>query len=88
MPVYTVHAPEASGTDLAPTDRFVFVRDGFRVWATVPGVLWLAWQRLWLAPIGWIVLMAAIDFAMVDDRCQVRSSLSARHCTCGAAAGL
>jgi len=68
MPVYTVHAPAADGADLRATDRFTFVRDGFHVWAALLGVLWLAWHRLWLALIGWIVLMAAIDFAMVKLR--------------------
>jgi hypothetical protein len=47
------------------TDRFVFVRDGFHFWAALLGVVWLAWHRLWLALIGWIVLMAVIDIAMV-----------------------
>lgn len=56
MPVYTVHAPVAHGADLAVTDKFVFVRDGFHVWAAVAGALWLAWNRLWLALIGWISL--------------------------------
>jgi hypothetical protein len=65
MPVYTVHAPTTGGADLRATDRFVFVRDGFRFWAAVLGVLWLAWHRLWLATIGWIVVMAAVDVAMV-----------------------
>jgi hypothetical protein len=65
MPVYTVHAPVANRADVAATDRFAFVRDGFHVWAALLGVLWLAWHRLWLALIGWIVLMAAIDFALV-----------------------
>ena len=32
MPVYTVHAPVANGADLAATDKFVFVRDGFHFW--------------------------------------------------------
>jgi hypothetical protein len=65
MPVYTVHAPIANGVDLAAADRFAFVRDGFHFWAAVLGVVWLAWHRLWLALLGWIVLMAAIDFGMV-----------------------
>jgi hypothetical protein len=65
MPVYTVHAPMTAGADLRATDRLVFVRDGFHFWAMVFGVLWLAWQRLWLATLGWIVVMAAIDVAMV-----------------------
>jgi hypothetical protein len=65
MPVYTVHAPVTNRADVAATDRFAFVRDGFHVWAALLGVLWLAWHRLWLALIGWIVLMAAVDFALV-----------------------
>jgi hypothetical protein len=65
MPVYTVHAPATGNAGIAATDRFVFVRDGFYVWAALLGVVWLAWHRLWLALIGWIVLMAAIDIAMM-----------------------
>lgn len=61
MPVYTVHAPLASGADLRSTDRFVFVRDGFHLWAAVLGMLWLAWHRLWLALLGWIILTVALD---------------------------
>jgi hypothetical protein len=51
--------------DLRTTDRFTFVRDGFHVWAALFGVVWLAWHRLWLALIGWIVLMIAADVVMV-----------------------
>jgi Protein of unknown function (DUF2628) len=65
MPVYTVHAPVTASADLRATDRFAFVRDGFHFWAAVLGVVWLAWHRLWLALIGWIVLMAALDYGMV-----------------------
>src|ERR1700728_4384094 len=65
MPVYTVHAPGTGNAGIGATDRFVFVRDGFYVWAALLGVVWLAWHRLWLALIGWIALMAIIDFAMV-----------------------
>ncbi|HEX2633575.1 MAG TPA: DUF2628 domain-containing protein, partial [Bradyrhizobium sp.] len=64
MPVYTVHAPVTSSVDLATADRFVFVRDGFHFWAAVLGIVWLAWHRLWLALLGWIVLITAIDFGM------------------------
>jgi len=65
MPVYTVHAPTGNNADIRATDRFAFVRDGFHVWAAILGVVWLAWHRLWLALIGWIVLMTAIDVGMV-----------------------
>jgi len=64
MPVYTVHAPSPGGADLRATDKFVFVRDGFHVWAMIFGPLWLLWNRLWLALIGWIVLTFAIDYAL------------------------
>src|SRR3984957_8227494 len=65
MPFYTVHAPTGNNADIRATDRFAFVRDGFHVWAAILGVVWLAWHRLWLALIGWIVLMTAIDVGMV-----------------------
>ena len=65
MPVYTVHAPVTDSADLRATDRFEFVRDGFHVWAALAAVLWLAWHRLWLALIGWIVVLVAIDAGMV-----------------------
>jgi hypothetical protein len=64
MPVYTVHAPVMNSAGIRATDRFTFVRDGFHFWAFVLSVVWLAWHRLWLALIGWIVAIAAIDFAM------------------------
>ena len=64
MPVYTVHAPVANNVDLSTTDKFSFVRDGFHFWAFVFGVFWLAWHRLWLALIGWIVLMVAVDVGL------------------------
>jgi hypothetical protein len=64
MPVYTVHAPVRNDAGLAATDKFAFVRDGFHVWAALAGVVWLAWHRLWLALLGWIVLLAAVDTGM------------------------
>jgi Protein of unknown function (DUF2628) len=64
MPVYTVHAPISHNADIAATDRFAFVRDGFHVWALLVAPLWLACHRLWLALIGWIVVVGAIDVAM------------------------
>lgn len=64
MPVYTVHAPVTNGADLPATDKFAFVRDGFHFWAAVAGLIWLAAHRLWLALIGWTVLMVAINFGL------------------------
>ena len=64
MPGYTVHAPVNNGADLAATDKFVFVRDGFHFWAAALSMIWLIWNRLWLALIGWIALTLAIGFGM------------------------
>ena len=77
MPVYTVHAPILAGADVRATDRFTFVRDGFHFWAFVLGPIWLAWHRLWLALIGWIVVIAAIDFAMTALGLGTMAALSA-----------
>ena len=64
MPVYTVHAPSANGADLRSTLKFAFVRDGFHFWAAVFGPLWLVWHRLWLALIGWIIAIVALELAL------------------------
>ena len=64
MPVYTVHAPVLTNAAIPATDRFTFVRDGFHVWAALAGVVWLAWHRLWLALVGWIIVVVGIDVGM------------------------
>ena len=64
MPVFTVHAPVMNDAGIRATDSFAFVRDGFHVWAALLGAVWLAWHRLWLALIGWIVVMVAVDFGL------------------------
>lgn len=64
MPVYTVHAPPASGADLRATDKFVFVRDGFHLWAMILAPFWLLWKRLWLAAIGWVVVVIALEVGL------------------------
>ena len=63
MPVYTVHAPTANA-GIAALERFAFVRDGFHFWAAVFGPLWLVRHRLWLALIGWIIVILAVDVGM------------------------
>src|SRR5436190_1302266 len=64
MPVYTVHAPLASAADFRATDKFIFVRDGFHFWAMVFGPLWLIWKRLWLALLGWIIAIVALEIVL------------------------
>jgi len=64
MPVYTVHAPQSYGADLRATDKFTFVRDGFHLWAMIFGPFWLIWNRLWIATLGWIVVIAVLDVGL------------------------
>ena len=65
MAVYTVHEPpRRTGDELAHTARFVFVRDGFHVWAFLLTPLWLLRHRLWLEFIVFLVLVAGTVFAL------------------------
>src|SRR3569623_1147203 len=66
MPAYTDHAPTPGGADLRATDNLAFVRDGFHFWAMVFGPLWLLWHRLWLALLGWVIIFAAFQTALIS----------------------
>ena len=57
MRVFTVHAPVGEGTGKPPSDRIVFIRDGFHFWAAVFGPLWFIVKRLWL---GLAIYLAAV----------------------------
>jgi hypothetical protein len=65
MSVYTVHEPplRAVGVSADP-ERFVFVRDGFYVWAFLLTPLWMLWHRLWLAPLSYVAISALLDSAL------------------------
>ncbi len=57
MPTYTVHEPlPRKGESAADPERFVFVRDGFHIWAFVLAPLWLLLHRLWLALTIYVVV--------------------------------
>jgi Protein of unknown function (DUF2628) len=61
MPTYTVHAaPPRAGEERSDPQRFVFVRDGFHVWAFLLAPLWLLAYRLWLALAGYVVISALL----------------------------
>jgi hypothetical protein len=65
MPVYTVHAPRGAGPEpFSATDKFVFVRDGFHFWAFVAGLIWLIYNRLWWALLGYVVLSVIGEVAL------------------------
>jgi hypothetical protein len=76
MPVYTVHAPLAA-TGEAAADKAEFVRDGFHFWAFVGGVFWLIGHRLWLASLGYAVLVAALLAGMAALRVSGDARLAA-----------
>ena len=62
MTIYTVHEPPLRDEDAAAgADRFVFVRDGFYGWAFLLAPLWMLWHRLWLALLGYVALIAALQ---------------------------
>ncbi len=70
MPVYTVHEPPLkAGEASADPERFVFVRDGFAFWAFLLMPLWLIAKRLWLALLGYVLLIAAITVISPVRRC-------------------
>jgi hypothetical protein len=65
MAVYTVHEPPLRSGALAPDpERFVFVRDGFYVWAFLLTPLWLIWHRLWLVLLLYLVVVFGFAQAM------------------------
>jgi hypothetical protein len=63
MSTYTVHVPprESSARDL---ERYVFVRDGFSFWAFLLAPLWMLWHRLWLALIGYVVIVVLLQIGL------------------------
>jgi len=66
LAVYTVHAPDDSDLqkmgDLgAYTERFVFVPERFSLLATLFALPWLLVHRLWLASLGFIALVFALN---------------------------
>lgn len=58
MRFYTVHAPPASASQSGGEP--VFVSDGFSWSAVAFGPLWFIFHRLWLALIGWILIVTAL----------------------------
>ena len=65
MPTFTVHAPPPKSGAGADPERFVFVRDGFHVWAFLLAPLWLLLHRLWLALAGYVAVNVVIGVAVM-----------------------
>jgi len=61
MPTFTVHQPPPKlGEAESAPERFVFLRDGFYVWAFLLPPFWLLRYRLWLA----FVLYLAVSIGL------------------------
>ena len=66
MAIYTVHEPPRRENETSPNpERFVFVRDGFYLWAFLLTPLWMLRHRLWLVLLAYIVLVGALDVGLV-----------------------
>jgi hypothetical protein len=64
MKVYAVFEPRRRGDDLSEhAERFKFVRDGFSFAAFIFGPLWMLRHRLWLAFVGYLVIVALLATA-------------------------
>jgi hypothetical protein len=68
MSVYTVHEPQTGAGESVNPDRYVFVRDGFHVWAFLLGPLWMVWRGLWLVLLGYLVMLAALGVGLYAAR--------------------
>jgi Protein of unknown function (DUF2628) len=65
MAVYMVlEPPRVDGDVVRRAERIVFVRDRFAWGAFLLGPLWLLWRRLWLALIGYIVVVGLVMVAL------------------------
>lgn len=61
MAVYSVLEPPARSGGGDAAERFAFVRDGFSWAAFFFGGLWMLWHRLWLALLGYVVVVGALE---------------------------
>lgn len=64
MAVYTVHEPPPKRYESSDPDRFAFVRDGFSIWATLLGPLWMLRHRMWLAVFCYVAIVVALEIGL------------------------
>jgi len=65
MSIYTVYEPPLKAHESAPNpERFVFVRDGFSFWAFLLAPWWMLRHRMWLALIGYVIVVVALQVAL------------------------
>jgi hypothetical protein len=65
MSIYTVYEPPLRAHESAlDPERFVFVRDGFSVWAFLLAPLWILRHRLWLAFVGYVIVVVVLSLGL------------------------
>jgi hypothetical protein len=61
MSIYAVYEPPLKPHESSSDpERFVFIRDGFSFWAFLLTPLWMLRYRLWLALVGYVILVVAL----------------------------
>src|SRR5947208_3270016 len=61
MSIYAVYEPPLRAHESAPNpERFVFVRDGFSLWAFLLAPFWMLRHRLWLAFVAYVIVALAL----------------------------
>ena len=63
MAVYSVHMRPIS--EHPNPDEFVFVRDGFSLWAFLFGPFWMLRHRLWLVLLIYVAVLIALAAALI-----------------------
>ena len=65
MSIYNVYEPPLRAHESAPDpERFVFVRDGFSLWAFLLAPLWMLRHRLWLAFVGYVIVVVGLSLGL------------------------
>jgi hypothetical protein len=61
MSIYAVYEPPLRAHESVPDpERFVFVRDGFSLWAFLLAPFWMLRHRLWLAFVVYVIVALAL----------------------------
>jgi hypothetical protein len=65
MATFTVHEPPPrKREEVAPPERYAFVRDGFYFWAFLLGPVWMLYHRLWLVFVFYAIGMTGLQAAL------------------------
>ncbi|MBX6426083.1 MAG: DUF2628 domain-containing protein [Variibacter sp.] len=78
MAIFTVHQPPEHWPEARRgPERFVFVRDGFHLWAFLFAPFWMLYRRLYLVFIGYAVVAVALNIALLFAHASGRATFLA-----------